>query len=118
MADNTLPVGGAYFKATVKRAREAIREHAFENYQLLLSIIKQAAAKGDFETAAKYTWMLMEHAAPEDGETVLSESAAKPKQTEKGHGGPIIRIGVQVGGINEPTKALPDTTVIEVEPIE
>lgn len=118
LAKPPVPVGGNYFKATVKKAREAIREHAFENYQLLLTIIKQASAKGDFETAAKYTWMLLEHAAPEEGETVISESAAKPKQIEKGPGGPVIQIGVRVGGVTEPSKELPTATVIDIKPVE
>ena len=112
--DAVIPVGGTYFKASVKRARAALQEHAFQTYEKLQKIIDMAAAAGDFETAAKYAWMLIEHTPAEDGETVIAGSAAKPKEIETGHKGPVIQIGVRVGGSQK--EALPEPVVIDVIP--
>lgn len=113
-----IPVGGGYF-STVKKAKEAIKANSHANYEKLLKIIDMAASAGDFETAARYCWMIIEHTpADENGERMIEESASKPKQLEKGPGGPVIQIGVRVGGINEPAKELPAPTVIEVKPVE
>lgn len=115
MSDKELvPIGGRYFQSTVKKAREALRERAFEHYQKLVKIIDMAAAAGDFETAAKYQWMLIEHTPDEDGETVIAGSAAKPKQIESGPSGPVINIGVKVGGTEK--EALPAPITIDVIP--
>lgn len=107
------PEGGTYF-SSVKKARAALKERAFITYEKLIKIIDMAAAAGDFETAAKYAWMLIEHTPKEDGESVIEESAAKPKQVaDSGHRGPVIQIGVKVGGTS---KDLPEAVVIDVEP--
>ena len=109
-----VPVGGDYF-SSVKKAREALKARAHETYEKLMKIIDMAASAGDFETAGKYTWMLLEHTPKDDGETVMDESAAKPKLTERGPGGPIIQIGVKVGGVRE-QEALPEAIIIDVKP--
>ena len=112
------PVGGNYF-SSVRKAREALRVRAFETYEKLQKIIDMAAAAEDFETAAKYAWMLLEHTPKEDGESVIDESAAKPKLTERGPSGPVIQIGVRVGGVNDtaqPRAELPEAIIIDVKP--
>lgn len=111
----TYPVGGPSFPS-VRKAREALKANAYENYEQLKKIIAMAAAAGDFETAAKYAWTLIEHTPKEDGESIIDESASKPKVVERGNGGPVIQIGVKVGGIGEPTKQLTEAVVIDVEP--
>lgn len=112
---NDLTVGGSYFKSSVKKARARLMARADETYEKLLKIIDMATAAGDFETAAKYAWMLIEHTPKEEGESIISESASKPKQVEATHKGPIINIGIQQGGLNE-HKALP-TVTIDAEPV-
>ena len=110
MTDSTIvPIGGNYFKSSVKKAREALKGKALEHYEKLVKIIDMAAAAGDFETAGKYAWMLIEHMPKEDGEAVIDESAAKPKQLERGASGPIIQIGFKLGGIE--AKQLEPTTI-------
>lgn len=111
-----VPVGGTYFKSTIRKAREALQGRAFEHYEKLLKIIDMAASAGDFETAAKYAAWLIEHTPKEDGVAIIDESAAKPKQVaETGHKGPVIQIGLQVGGLNEKRDALPESIVIDVD---
>ena len=83
-----------------------------------MKIIDMAAERGDFETAAKYAWTLLEHTPKEDGEAIIDESAAKPKQLEAGPRGPLIQIvGLKIGGLNQDSQAqLPEAQVIDVEP--
>ena len=108
--DITTTVGGSYF-SSVKKARAALKEKALATYEKLNKIIDMAAAAGDFETAAKYTWMLIEHTPEDDGETVIAGSAAKPKQIEGGYSGPVINIGVKVGGANKDLLPEPSLTI-------
>jgi len=109
------PVGGSYF-SMVRKARQALKDKSFDTYEKLIKIIDMAAAAGDFETAAKYTWMLIEHTPKDEGETVIDSSAAKaPTQLDSGPRGPIIQIGVKVGGVNDQPK-LPEAIVIDVKP--
>ena len=114
VTDQVVNVGGNYFPS-VKKAREALKARAHETYEKLLKIIDMAAAAVDFETAGKYAWMLLEHTPKDEGETVMDESAAKPKLTERGLGGPIIQIGVKVGGVRE-QESLPEAIIIDVKP--
>ena len=58
---------------------------------------------------------MVEDRRREDGESIISESAAKPKMIEDtGHKGPIINIGLKVGGVGEPAR-LPEPIVIDVD---
>lgn len=109
-----LPVVGGNYFSSVRKARAALRERAFETYEKLQKIIDMAAAAGDFETAGKYAWMLIEHTPDEDGETVIAGSAAKPKMVEAGPRGPTIQIGVRVGGVGQPQ--LEEPIIIDVIP--
>ena len=114
-----LPVGGGHFPS-VKKGRAALMARANETYEKLVQIIDMASASGDFETAAKYAWMLLEHTPKEDGISIIEESAAKQRLIEAGPRGPIIQIGVRLGGANEP-KELPEAVVppegwIDVKP--
>lgn len=112
-----MPEGGNHF-SSVKKARAALREKALETYNTLLAIINGAAAKGDFETAAKYTWLLLEHTPKEDGEAVIDESASKPKHIDNGHRGPVVQIiGLKLSGIDPPQLPEPSVT-IDVQPID
>src|SRR3990167_5651973 len=105
-----LTLGGTYFKASVKKARQRLMDRADEIIQKYFKMIDMAMAEGDFETANKAFQFLVEHMPKEDGEAIITESAAKPKQIESGPSGPIINIGVVVGGSSKPEvlKALPD----------
>lgn len=100
--------------SSVRKAREALKEKALETYNLLVSIIKQAAAGGDYETAAKYTAWLMEHTPPEEGERLLDISVDKPSTSDGGPKGTIVNIGFKIGA--EEKKQLPEGIVIDVEP--
>lgn len=115
MTETKAPVGGSFF-SSVKKARAALAARSHETYEKLIKIIDMAAAAGDFETAAKYTWMLLEHAPKEEGVSIIDSSAAKaPAQLDSGPRGPVIQIGVKVGGAgNQP--ALPAPIVIDAEP--
>lgn len=108
-----MPVGGPAF-SSVRKARAVLKEHAEENYRLLLSIIKQAAASGDYETAAKYTAWLIEHTPEEEGERMVEISIDKPKQVESGPVNTGIQIGVMIGGIKPSLPAAVE--VISIEP--
>ena len=110
----TVLLGDSYF-SSVKKARAALKERAFSTYEKLLKIIDIAAASGDFETAAKYTWMLIEHTAPEEGETVIAGSAAKPIALDSGPKGPVIQIGVKIGGTDHVAKQLPEIITVDIE---
>lgn len=112
MAD-IVPIGGHYFKASVKKARQRLMERADEIIEKYLRMIDMSIAAGDFETANKAFQFLVEHMPKEDGESIITESAAKPKQVDTGHKGPIIQIGVKVGGS---TKELPEPVTIDVIP--
>ena len=114
--DTLVPVGGAYFKASVKKARQRLMERADEIIEKYLKMIDMAIAAGDFETANKGFQFLVEHMPKEDGESIITESAAKPKQiADNSFKGPVINIGVKVGGTTK--EALPEVTTIEVEPV-
>lgn len=107
-----------YF-SMVRKARQALKDRSYETYEKLLKIIDMAAAAGDFETAAKYAWMLIEHTPKDEGETVIDSSASKvPAQIESGPRGPVIQIGVKVGGIGHKPSELPpgDPVVIDIQP--
>ena|SRR3990167_6757488 len=104
-------VGGPYFKASVKKARQRLMDRADEIIQKYLKMIDMAMAEGDFETANKAFQFLVEHMPKEDGEAIITESAAKPKQVESGPSGPVINIGVKVGGSSKDT--LPEPVTIE-----
>lgn len=90
-------VGGNYF-SSVRKAREALRERAFELLDGYIAVIKQAAAAGDYETAAKGYQHLLEHMPPEDGMRMIELSVDKPVQVER-KPGPSINIGFAIGGI-------------------
>lgn len=107
--------GGGYFPS-VKKARAALMAKGLEIVEKYLWMIDMATAGGDYETANKAFQFLIEHMPKEDGETIIAESAAKPKMVESGPRGPFIQIGVKVGGTEH--KALPDPVTIDVIPNE
>ena len=107
-----MQVGGTYFKSSVKRAREALKARANEILERYLKMIDLAVAAEDFETANKAFMFLIEHMPKDELEAIIDESAAKPKQVEKGYGGPVINIGVKVGGS---AKELPATIEVSSE---
>lgn len=108
-----MPVGGPSF-SKVRKAREAIREHAEELYQEYRAVARHAVAKGDFETAEKVYRYLLDHITDDDGSSLMSPSVDKPKQIEGGTKGPAITIGVAIGGLGQ--KQLPAVEVIDVKP--
>lgn len=110
-----MPEGGPAF-SSVRKARAALKEKALETYMLMLQIIKQAAAAGDYETAAKYTAWLIDHTPDEDGERIVAESIDKKESGggQSGPSGPTIQIGLQIGGVAP--KQLPSPKIIDVEP--
>ena len=106
--------GGNYF-STVKKAREALKGKAEDILQRYFKMIDMAVAAEDFETANKAFQFLIEHMPKEDGESIITESAAKPRQVESGHTGPVINIGVKVGGSSKDAPAsLPEPITIDV----
>jgi hypothetical protein len=110
-----MPIGGKSF-SSVRKARAALQERANEILDLQIRIIKEAITAGDFETAAKANQFLLEHIPADEGERVLDISIDKPKQVESGPKGPLIQIGVAIGGIS-PTKALPEVIDVTAEAI-
>lgn len=102
-----------YF-SRVKEAREALKDKALELHALYMSIITEAIAKSDLETAMKATQWLIEHMPAEDGVAMVDVSVDKPKQVE-GKSGPSVNIGFALGGLGEARTLLPAVT-IDVEP--
>lgn len=111
------PIGSktVYF-SKVKEAREALKDKALDLFEQYQSLIRDAIAAQDFETASKGLQFLMEHMPKDDdGTTLLESSVDKPKVIEN-KGGPTIQIGFSLGGINTP-KELPPS-VIDITPAE
>lgn len=106
------PIGGNYFPS-VKKARAILMQRADEILSKYIVMIDMAVSAGDFETANKAYQFLIEHMPKEEGEAIISESAAKPRVVESGNRGPIIQIGVKVGGT---FKELPEPVTIDVKP--
>jgi hypothetical protein len=107
-----MAIGGPSF-SSVRRARELLREKSEEILRFYMDLAKLAAANGDFETAEKIGWKLLDHATDEDGTTIVAPSVdIKAKQLESSkQSGPTILIGgINIGGLN---KALPEP-VIEI----
>ena len=107
------PPVSPHFSA-VRKAREAIKEKALEHYHLLIGIIKQSVAGGDYETAAKYTAWLIEHTPADEGDRVLDISIDKPSPSEGGPKGTVVNIGFKIGA--DEKKKLPEGIVIDVLP--
>ena len=114
MPKKPIPIGGPHF-SSVRKAREALRERAFELLDGYIAVIKQAAAAGDYETAAKGYQHLLEHMPDEDGTRMIDMGIDKPKQIEA-YSGPAVQIGIQLGGIAP--KALPPPITVDVIPVE
>lgn len=111
--DKPVAIGGNYFPS-VKRARQRLQERADEIIEKYLRAIDMWIAAGEAEVANDAMQYLIEHMPREEGVGVIDESAAKPRQVvESGHKGPVIQIGVKVGGSE---KALPEPIVIDVKP--
>ena len=66
---------------------------------------KKAQDAGDYETAAKQLQWLLEHMPSDEGVKVIDQSVDKkviaegPKNT-----GPMIQIGIQMGGTKKPAE--------------
>lgn len=104
----------ANFFPKIKAARQLLAERMEELLNLQIDLIKDAAAKGDFESATKANQWLIEHAPAEDGVRVIDASAAKPKEA-LGPAGPTIQIALALGGMPKP-KELPPVSVIDIKP--
>ena len=113
--DKPVVIGGNYFPS-VKKARQRLMERADEIVTKYLKMIDTAIAAGEMEVANDAFQFLIEHMPREDGESIIAESAAKPKQiVETGHKGPIIQIGMTIGGTSQPKSEL-QAAVIDVTP--
>jgi len=104
-------VGGHYFPK-VKKARQALKEHAEEIYQEYRQAIQTALSAGEYEPALKAYQHLLDHMPEEDGERLLDASVDKVKPIDSGPNGPVINIGLRIGG-TEPVKQL-DPVIIDV----
>ena len=86
----------------VKRVREKIHEEAELIYQEYRAALKLAVGGGQYEAAIKgYHWLIGHIPADEDGVRLVDGDVDKPKQVE-GHTGPIINIGLKLGGLEKP----------------
>lgn len=105
------------FFPRVKEARELLRQRAAEILERQSIIIDLAMAKEDYETAGKLNQWLIEHMPKgDDGETIIDESAATPKELSSGPTGPTIQIGIQLGALPPPKQLT--SPVIDVSPLE
>src|SRR3990167_9225146 len=103
-----IPLGDGRFPS-VRKAREALKEKAFELQELYILIIRQAAAAGDFETAAKSLQWLLDHTPDEEGQRLIEPSVDKPSHTEQ-RTGPSISIGhITLGGLPKAPEPIPVT---------
>lgn len=102
-----------YF-SKVKEAREALKDKALELFEQYQSLIRDAIAAQDFETASKGLQFLMEHMPKdEDGVALLEPSVDKTPSQNKGNSGPTIKIGVMLGGVPK-TPELPPAIDVDV----
>jgi hypothetical protein len=91
-------------------ARQALREKIDDLIEEYIQLAMDAKAQGDFETAEKTLRWLLEHApADEDGQKTFDPSIDKAPSKESKSGGPSIRVGIMVGGIE--AKALPEPVI-------
>lgn len=97
----------------VKEAREVLKAEAANILTEYMEVLRKAKEKGDFETASKGLQWLMEHMPDEDGVRSVEVSIDKPKAVEGG-GGPMIQIGIQLGGMTRPKELA--APVIDVTP--
>ena len=103
-----------YF-SKVKEAREKISSEALELYDMYKGLIRDAIVAHDFETASKGLQFIMDHIpADDEGTRLLDPSVDKTDINKKGNSGPIINIGIKLGGI--PKQAELPPSVIDVEP--
>lgn len=102
----------------VKAARELLRQQAEDIVNLYMENAKVAMARGDHETAQKALQWLLEHMPAEvDGSRVVDMGIDKQVIQQQGPTGPMIQIGINVGGI--PVKPLDAPKVAgELPPIE
>ena len=116
MSETNVPetLGGAYFKSSVKKARQRLQERSDEIINKWLKALDMMIAAEAWDPVNDGFRFLVEHMPKEDGVGIIDESAAKPKMVERGPGGPVIQIGVKVGGVS--TQALPEAVVIDVNP--
>lgn len=111
------PMPAKVYFPRVKEAREALKDKALEILEKQSTIVDLAIAKEDYETAGKLNQWLIEHMPKGDnGETIIDESAATPKELASGPTGPTIQIGIQLGA-PPPTKQL-SSPVIDISPLE
>ena len=86
--------------SSVRKAREALKGKALELLEEYRLLIHQAAAAGEFEAALKAHQWLMDHIPADSGERVFDGSIDKVKQIDDGPRGPVINIGLKIGGID------------------
>ena len=90
-------------------------ERADEILEKYLKVIDLMVVAEQFEVANDAFQYLIEHMPKEGGQAIIDESAAKPKAiSDDGPRGPVIQIGVKVGGSEKP--ALPEAVTIDVKP--
>lgn len=109
-----IPMGGKLIGSKVKKVKQTLREHSEEIYQEYRQTIQLAVAAGQYEVAIKAHQHLLDHIADEDGESLLSPSVDKQK-VDSGQKGPVIQIGLQIGGTVPAPKQLEEATVIDVK---
>lgn len=113
MASNPKDLAPGKFFPSVRKAREALRGEAQAILTEFRTMIKQAAAAGQWEHALKAQQWLVDHLPAEDGERLFDSSVDRPNQTESKASGPLIQIvGIRYG--NDEPKKLPE--VIDVIP--
>ena len=100
-------------RASVRKAREALKERAMEILDEFQQTIRDARVAGKYEEAlSAYKW-LIDHIPADEGKRIIEGSSDKVKETETGNKGPVINIGLRIGGIDSP-KQLPE--IIDVSP--
>lgn len=108
---------GLIIFSKIKEARKALLAEAEAIRDLYMTNLKDAMAEGQHDVAQEGLQWLMEHMpADEDGIRIIDQGIDKPKAEAKGGSGPIINIGVQLGGLKR--EALPPAPPIEAETVE
>ena len=85
------------------RAREKISSNAEEYATIHLGAAKMAALKGD---AGPSQWALERLSAPSEDGKGTEHIIDPPAAAQSGPSGPVINIGVALGGMNQPTKQI------------
>ena len=101
----------------VQEAREVIKSKAAKWADLYDKTIEAALKRGEVEVAGKLIQWALEHMPNEDGVGAVDAGVDRPRATDP-NSGPVIKIGLALGGLGTSQPALPPAPTVEVIEIQ